>query len=111
MILDPRDPNCHPYPWDGDWTLTAEPSVAADLAAMNIRLMSRANNHCLDSGAEGMRATSDLLDQAGVIHAGAGGNEAAARGARYLETPGGAGGPGLVRDDLPAVQRRARTSW
>jgi poly-gamma-glutamate capsule biosynthesis protein CapA/YwtB (metallophosphatase superfamily) len=89
VIFDSRDSSCHPYPWDGDWSLAAVPSVAADLAAMNIRLVSRANNHSLDWGTEGMRATSDLLDEAGVVHAGAGGNEATARGARYLETPAG----------------------
>jgi poly-gamma-glutamate capsule biosynthesis protein CapA/YwtB (metallophosphatase superfamily) len=89
VIVDPRDSSCHPYPWDGDWSLAAEPSAAADLAAMNIRLVSRANNHCLDWGTEGMRATSDLLDEAGVVHAGAGGSEATARGTRYLETPAG----------------------
>jgi len=89
VIFDPRSQGCHPYPWDGDWTLAAEPSVAADLAAMNIRLVSRANNHALDWGTEGMRATSALLDEAGVVHAGAGGNEASARATRYLETPAG----------------------
>jgi len=89
VIFDPRDLSCHPYPWDGDWTLAAEPSVAADLAAMNIRLVSRANNHALDWGTEGMRVTSQLLDKAGVAHAGVGENEATARAARYLETPAG----------------------
>jgi len=89
VIFDQRKGRCHPYPWDGDWSLAAEPSVAADLAAMNIRLVSRANNHCLDWGPEGMRATSDLLDAAGVVHAGAGGSEATARAARYLETSAG----------------------
>jgi poly-gamma-glutamate capsule biosynthesis protein CapA/YwtB (metallophosphatase superfamily) len=89
VIFDSRELSCHPYPWDGDWSLAAEPSVAADLAAMNIRLVSRANNHALDWGTGGMRATADLLDKAGVVHAGAGANEAAARAARYLETPAG----------------------
>jgi len=89
VIFDPREQSCHPYPWDGDWTLAAEPSAAADLAAMNIRLVSRANNHALDWGTAGMRATSSLLDQARVVHAGAGVNEATARAARYLETPAG----------------------
>jgi len=89
VIFDRRDFGGHPYPWDGDWTLAAEPAVAADLAAMNIRLVSRANNHALDWGPEGMRITSGLLDAAGVVHAGAGTSEPAARAACYLETPGG----------------------
>ncbi len=89
VIFDARDFDGHPYPWDGDWTLAAEPAVAADLAAMNIRLVSRANNHALDWGVAGMRATADLLDRAGVVHAGAGGAQASARAARYLETPAG----------------------
>jgi poly-gamma-glutamate synthesis protein (capsule biosynthesis protein) len=54
--------------------------VAADLAAMGFDMLNRANNHLLDSEAEGMFATNELLDKAGVKHAGSGRtlNEAAA---------------------------------
>lgn len=89
-ILDHRgDLAGHPYPWEGDWTLSAEPAVAEDLAVMALRLLSRANNHALDWGPEGMRSTGRLLDAAGIVHAGSGRHEQEARGARYLETPGG----------------------
>ncbi len=71
-ILEMRNFRGHPYSWDGDWTLLTEPQVAKDLAIMGFDLFSRANNHVMDWGIEGMRETSQWLDQAGLIHAGAG---------------------------------------
>ena len=61
-----------PYSWDGDWTNSSVPAVAKDLRAMGFGIVSRANNHSLDWGPEGMRETSRLLDEAGLIHAGVG---------------------------------------
>ncbi len=63
--------------------------VAADLAAMGFDMLNRANNHLLDSEAEGMFATNALLDRAGIKHAGSGRslNEAAAP--TFLELPKG----------------------
>ncbi len=78
-----------PYSWDGDWTLMSEPQVAKDLAEMGFDLFSRANNHAMDWGVEGMRETSRWLDQTGLIHAGAGENEGLARSAHYFETKKG----------------------
>jgi len=63
--------------------------VPRDLKAMGFDLVSRANNHALDWGIEGMRETSRLLDDAGLVHAGSGESRAEARGARYFETPSG----------------------
>ncbi|HEU4401315.1 MAG TPA: CapA family protein [Candidatus Polarisedimenticolia bacterium] len=74
--------------WD-DWPVSAEPGVAADLKALGFDLLARANNHALDWGVEGMRETSRLLDEAGLVHAGVGESRAEARGARYLETERG----------------------
>jgi poly-gamma-glutamate synthesis protein (capsule biosynthesis protein) len=79
----------HPYSWDGDWTLMTEPAVAHDLAQMGFDLFSRANNHVMDWGLEGMRETTQWLDKAGLIHAGAGENEGLARAAHYFESKKG----------------------
>jgi hypothetical protein len=63
--------------------------VAADLRAMGFDLMNRANNHIFDSDKEGMLATIDQLDAAGIVHAGTGRNLEEARAPGYLDTPRG----------------------
>ncbi|MBR1165059.1 CapA family protein [Bradyrhizobium elkanii] len=65
------------------------PELGPDLRAMGFSLLSRANNHSLDWGLEGMRETSRILDQNAIIHAGVGENLAQARAARFLETARG----------------------
>jgi len=87
-IFDMRTFTGHPYS-TGDWPLVAGPPVAADLRSLGLSIVGRANNHSLDWGPEGMRSTARLLDDAGVPHAGTGETLAAARAARYTETPGG----------------------
>jgi hypothetical protein len=79
----------HAYPGHGDWALVASPLVPADLRNLGFDFVSRANNHSLDWGIEGMRESTRLLDAAGLVHAGVGESRADARAARYLETPGG----------------------
>ena len=88
-ILDIRGFNGYPYSWAGDWTLRAEPAVAKDLAKMGFDIVSRANNHALDWGIEGMRETSRWLDEAGIVYAGIGENLGLARMARYYESSKG----------------------
>ena len=88
-ILDIRDFKGYPFSWAGDWTLRAEPAVAKDLAKMGFQIMSRANNHAEDWGIEGMRETSQWLDEAGIVYAGAGENRGLARMARYFESSKG----------------------
>jgi hypothetical protein len=63
--------------------------VAADVKALGIDLVNRANNHLPDGGVEGMFATNRLLEQAGLVHAGTGRSLTEARMAQYLETPKG----------------------
>lgn len=65
------------------------PELGPDLQAMGFNVVSRANNHSLDWGLEGMRETSRVLDQNGIVHAGVGENLAQAGAARFLETTGG----------------------
>jgi poly-gamma-glutamate capsule biosynthesis protein CapA/YwtB (metallophosphatase superfamily) len=88
-IFDARNFTGAPYSWDGDWTNSSVPAVAKDLRAMGFGIVSRANNHALDWGLEGMRETSRLLDEAGVIHAGIGEDRGLARAPQFLETPKG----------------------
>lgn len=88
-IFDARNFAGAPYSWDGDWTNSSVPAVAKDLRVMGFGIVSRANNHSLDWGLEGMRETSRLLDEAGLIHAGIGEERGLARAPQYLETPKG----------------------
>ncbi|MFY9550785.1 MAG: CapA family protein [Thermoanaerobaculia bacterium] len=75
------------YPGRDDWPLAALPRVAEDLRALGFDLVSRANNHAMDYGIEGMRETSRWLDEAGIVYAGIGENRGEARAARYFEAP------------------------
>ncbi len=85
-IFDERSFKGSPYSWDGDWTNSSVPAVARDLKAMGFAMVSRANNHALDWGLEGMRETSRWLDEAGIVHAGAGETHGLARAPQYFES-------------------------
>lgn len=63
--------------------------VAPDIREMGFDLMNRANNHLLDSEYEGMFATNELLEEAGLVIAGAGQNLEQAAAPSYLELPSG----------------------
>jgi poly-gamma-glutamate capsule biosynthesis protein CapA/YwtB (metallophosphatase superfamily) len=78
-----------PQAEQGGWWLIGVPEVAKDLRKMGFSMVSRANNHATDWGVEGMRETDQLLDEAGVVHAGTGELRASARAARFLSTPKG----------------------
>lgn len=69
--------------------VTAPREVAADVKALGFDLVNRANNHTFDSGVEGMFATQNLLEEAGLVHAGTGKNLEAAREARYFQSSKG----------------------
>ena len=86
-IFDVRNFSGAPYSYDGDWTNASLPAVAADLREMGFDLVSRANNHVMDWGIEGMRETGRRLDEAGIVHAGAGETRGLARAPQYYETP------------------------
>ena len=57
----------------------AEPAVVKSLEFASIDFACLANNHSGDFGNEGMLETVDVVDRAGISHAGAGKNLAAAR--------------------------------
>ena len=88
-ILDLRAFHGYPYSGPDDVTLVADPGVAKDLAKMGFDLVSRANNHALDWGVEGMRETSRHLDDAGLVYAGSGENSGLARAPQYFESAKG----------------------
>lgn len=88
-ILDLRHFNGYPYAGPGDVTLLATPGVAKDLALMGFDIVSRANNHALDWGVEGMRETSRWLESAGIAYAGVGENLGMARAAGYFDSAKG----------------------
>ncbi len=88
-ILDLRNFKGYPYSFAGDWTLSALPSVAGDLKKMGFDFVSRANNHAEDWGIEGMRETSRLLDDAGIVWAGVGEDRGLARAPAFYESSKG----------------------
>jgi poly-gamma-glutamate capsule biosynthesis protein CapA/YwtB (metallophosphatase superfamily) len=86
-IFDVRHFSGAPYSFEGDWTNASLPEVAEDLREMGFDLVSRANNHVMDWGVEGMRETGKWLDDARIVHAGAGETRGLARAPQYYETP------------------------
>ncbi|BAV33656.1 capsule biosynthesis protein [Sulfuricaulis limicola] len=62
--------------------------VAPALARAGFNVVSLANNHTLDYGAEGLEDTRAALDKAGIRHAGAGRNAAEARQPVYMMADG-----------------------
>lgn len=88
-IFDSRSFGGYPYSWNGDWMLTALPAVAPDIKKMKFGILSRANNHALDWGVDGMRATIANLNAAGLVSAGTGETLGEAAGPAYLASPKG----------------------
>jgi poly-gamma-glutamate capsule biosynthesis protein CapA/YwtB (metallophosphatase superfamily) len=64
----------------------APAAVAGDLRSLGITVVSKANNHATDWGAEGLVATLASLRAAGVAEAGAGMTLSQARAPVYLDT-------------------------
>ncbi|TJW59734.1 MAG: CapA family protein, partial [Mesorhizobium sp.] len=87
--FDIRSFNGHPQAEYGGAYHLSLPEVGQDLKAMGFNILGRANNHSFDWGVEGMRETSRVLDQNGIIHAGVGENLAQAGAARFFETTRG----------------------
>lgn len=67
------------------FSFRADPSAVEALTAAGIDFVSLANNHVLDYGVDGLRETLEVLDRAGIAHAGAGMDlSAAERPARLI---------------------------
>jgi poly-gamma-glutamate capsule biosynthesis protein CapA/YwtB (metallophosphatase superfamily) len=69
----------------GDWFFGSA-DVPRDLKAIGFGLLSRANNHGTDWGVDGLLLTDTLLDEAGLVHAGSGTSERAARAPAFVST-------------------------
>lgn len=72
----------------GTW-LTAEPGVINDLKQFGFNLFGWANNHTLDFAYEGVLSTKKALDQAQVVHGGAGANLHQASKPGIIDLPSG----------------------
>lgn len=83
------------------------PAVASDLRKMGFDLMSHANNHTMDWGAEGMRETQRYLEEAGIVYSGSGETLTEASAARFLETPRGRVGLVSLSTTFPPLFRAA----
>ncbi|HSH33234.1 MAG TPA: CapA family protein, partial [Actinomycetota bacterium] len=88
-LVDLTDTAGVPSGLPDDWAIRATPDTALDLRALGFDVFARANNHSTDWGAGGMFETGLYLDEAALLHAGAGPTLAAARAPRYLETDAG----------------------
>ena len=73
---------------DKKYVFRTPPRDAAGLALAGIDVVSLANNHALDYGPEGLRDTVATLDAAGIVHCGAGEDDAVARRPAFLEARG-----------------------
>lgn len=69
--------------------LRADPAVLEDAKAYGFNLTSFANNHAMDYGHNGLMATKQAVDDAGIPNAGVGANLDEAASAAYLDTPNG----------------------
>ncbi len=77
-----------PYPMaesGGTW-MRSSPDMAGELVWSGIDLVARANNHTGDYGVLGLQLTTQYIEEAGLVHAGAGMSLAEAREAKFLET-------------------------
>jgi len=88
-IVDLTDTSATPSALPDDWATRAQPESALDLRALGFDVFGRANNHSTDWGVGGLLESSLWLDEAALVHAGAGATLAAARAPRYLETDAG----------------------
>lgn len=66
----------------------ADPPVAAALQTAGFNLLSLANNHSWDFGAQGLQDTMHHLDQNNIGYVGAGPNQSQTLAPRYLEVKG-----------------------
>lgn len=66
----------------------ADPAAVGILRAGNVRFVCLANNHTMDFGGEALGQTVEILDRAGIRHAGGGMNRAEAEAPASLDVKG-----------------------
>src|SRR5580692_6736856 len=97
---------------EGVFLHAAGPEVLDCLREWHFTLLATANNHAYDLGTGGILGALDELDKRGLVHAGTGGELAAAAAPAYCRTANGAvalvaGASGQVRDGGAATPSRA----
>jgi poly-gamma-glutamate capsule biosynthesis protein CapA/YwtB (metallophosphatase superfamily) len=92
----------------GGTYMRAEPALLKDLVWAGFDMVSRANNHTGDYGADGMRITTKHVAAAGLVQAGVGENLGEAREAAFLETPKGRVALISVASTFPDSSRAGR---
>jgi poly-gamma-glutamate capsule biosynthesis protein CapA/YwtB (metallophosphatase superfamily) len=93
----------------GGTYMRAEPALLKDLVWAGFDIVSRANNHTGDYGADGMRITTKHVAAAGLVQAGVGEDLAEAREAAFLETPKGRVAMISVASTFPDHSRAGRS--
>jgi poly-gamma-glutamate capsule biosynthesis protein CapA/YwtB (metallophosphatase superfamily) len=92
----------------GGTYMRAEPALLKELVWAGFDVVSMANNHTGDYGADGMRITKKHVAAAGLVHAGVGEDLAAAREAAFLDTPKGRVAMISVASTFPDHSRAGR---
>jgi poly-gamma-glutamate capsule biosynthesis protein CapA/YwtB (metallophosphatase superfamily) len=69
----------------GGALMVGSPDLAQDIKNLGVRFVSKANNHSVDWGTDGLFEELRLLDAASLPYAGAGDNRAAARAAGFVD--------------------------
>lgn len=93
----------------GGTYMRAEPALLKELVWAGFDLVSRANNHTGDYGADGMRITTRHVAASGLTQAGVGEDLAQAREAAFLDTPKGRVAMISVASTFPDHSRAGRT--
>jgi poly-gamma-glutamate capsule biosynthesis protein CapA/YwtB (metallophosphatase superfamily) len=75
-------------PATGNPLFNTPESLAPALKRAGFDVLSTANNHCLDNGAEGLLRTIEVLDEAGIAHTGTYASAEAARDLLIVERSG-----------------------
>ena len=75
-------------PTDGT-PMTIPPALLEDLKWMGVNIVSTANNHVTDFGQDGLLASLEYVEAAGLTHSGSGAHLTAAQKPGYLDTRGG----------------------
>ncbi len=86
-VFDLRRFQPTPQAEHGGLWVHAAPAQAGELKALGFDMVSRANNHAMDYGVDGLTETSEILDRVGLVYAGVGPDLGAARRAAYFQTP------------------------
>lgn len=79
----------YPAAENGGGTPVSNPAIGPDLKAIGFDLLSKSNNHATDWGMDGMLASVQSLEAAGLVTAGAGKDENAARAPGYFDSAKG----------------------